>query len=109
MNIEITKEDIVSIGHTGYNENGCAAIICSHEKSNIEYILLRNILKCFGEQYKVVSKYERFEDIEDLRTIQDVVYITNLPFETYLSAAMDRDLTALPEYLGGVEITSKRT
>lgn len=105
MNIEITKEDIALIGHIGYNENGCAAIVCSHEQSNIEYILLRSILKCFGEQYKVVSFHECFEDIEDLRTIQDVVYITNLPFETYLAV----DNKALPEYLGGVEITSKRT
>ena len=85
MTIEVNKEDIRLIGHTAFNECGNTAILCSIENSNVEYILLRNILKCFGEEYKIIDTYEDFEDPEDLRTVTDRVYITNLPFDVYLS------------------------
>ena len=85
MTIEVNKEDICLIGHTAFNESGNTAIVCSIENNRVEYILLRNILKCFGEEYKIIDTYEDFEDPEDLRTVTDRVYITNLPFDIYLS------------------------
>ena len=53
MNIEVKKEDIKKIGNTKYNEGGFLAIVCDGDTSNIEEILLRTILKCFGDEYKV--------------------------------------------------------
>ena len=52
MNIEVKKEDIKKIGNTKYNEGGFLAIVCDGDTSNIEEILLRTILKCFGDEYK---------------------------------------------------------
>ena len=82
MKIEVEKKDIMCIGHTFYNENGNLAVICSTETSGIEYILLRNILKCFGEKYKIVAEYDT--DSEDIE-YSDIVYETNLPYSIYLS------------------------
>ena len=56
MNIEVVKEDIKRIGHTCYNEGGFLAIVCDGDTSNIEEILLRSILKCFGDEYKVIRE-----------------------------------------------------
>ena len=85
MVVEVQKEDIKLIGHTVYNCNGNTAIICFTTYNHREYILLRNILKCFGDEYRIIESYERFENPNDLRTVTDRVYITNLPFETYIS------------------------
>lgn len=89
MNIEVRKEDICMIGHTGYNEDGNTAIICYTEKAKIEYVLLRSILKCFGDEYKIIDTYERFKDDRDLRTATDRVFITNLPFDIYMTTSAD--------------------
>ena len=80
MNLQIIKEDIKRIGHTTYNENGNTAFICNGDTSNIEAILLRNILKDFGDEYKIVSEkdYEGNDEFE-------IVFYTNLPFELYSS------------------------
>jgi len=56
MNIEVQKEDINRIGNTSFcGDDGNLCIISNSDVSNIEYILLRNILKCFGD-YKIVSE-----------------------------------------------------
>lgn len=77
MNVEVIKEDIKRIGHTTYSEDGNTAIICDGDSYNLEAILLRNILKCFGEEYKILSETDYGED--------DILIITNLPFETYMA------------------------
>ena len=59
MNVEVIKEDIKRIGHTTYSEDGNTAIIC------------------FGEEYKILSETDYGED--------DILIITNLPFETYMA------------------------
>ena len=55
MNIQVEKEDIRKIGNVWSNEDGFLAIICNGDTANIEEILLRNVLKCFGEEYHIVS------------------------------------------------------
>ena len=77
MNVQVERKDIDNIGHTCYDENGYLAILCSAETCDIEYILLRSILQCFGEDYKIVA-----ENCEGLRA--SVRYITNLPHSIYL-------------------------
>lgn len=73
--IEVDKSDIMNIGHTAFNENGNLSIICKLEKSNFEKSLLRNILKCFGEQYKIVNTRD-FDGYNQ----DDIVFETNLPY-----------------------------
>jgi hypothetical protein len=47
----------------------------------IEYIFLRNILKLFGQQYRIVSEDEYFDEKEGL-----VIHLTtNLPWEMYMA------------------------
>lgn len=75
MNVEVRKEDIENIGHTVFKgDDGNLIIICSVNSANIEQILLRTILKCFGDEYMVVSEYDVDEDI---------AFITNLPYSVY--------------------------
>ena len=80
MNLTVEKEDIKKIGHTTYGEGGNTAIICGIDTANIEEILLRNILKCFGNEYEIVSSEDYNGYGED-----DILFLTNLPFETYMS------------------------
>lgn len=84
MNIQVEKEDINKIGYTGYKENGFLAIICNGDTANIEEILLRNVLKCFGEEYHIVSSKDfiwQDDDYDDWDF--DIEFITNLPYEKY--------------------------
>ena len=84
MNIQVEKEDINKIGYTGYKENGFLAIICNGDTANIEEILLRSILKCFGDEYKII-KTEVFiwKNEEGEEEVFDILYITNLPYELF--------------------------
>ena len=83
MNIEVTKEDIKKIGNTKYNEGGFLAIICNGDTSNIEEILLRSILKCFGDDYKVIKAEDFIWKNEEGEEVYDILYITNLPYELF--------------------------
>ena len=83
MNIEVTKEDISRIGHTKYNEDGFLAIICDGDTSNIEAILLRSILKCFGDEYKVIKSEDYMWANDEGEEEYDILYVTNLPYEIF--------------------------
>lgn len=83
MNLNVKKEDIKKIGHTCYNENGSLAIICDGETSNIEAILLRSILKCFGDEYKVIKSEDHIWGDINGEEIYDILFVTNLPYEMY--------------------------
>ena len=84
MTIEVEKEDIRKIGNVWSNENGFLAIICDGETANIEEILLRSILKCFGEEYHIVSAEDYIWEEDDHDEWDfDIEFITNLPYEKY--------------------------
>ena len=83
MNIEVTKEDIKKIGHTCYNEGGFLAIVSDGNTSNIEEILLRSILKCFGDEYKVVKAEDDMWETFKGEEVYDILFITNLPYEIF--------------------------
>ena len=82
MNIQVEKEDIRFIGNTQFNVNGNTAFVCDTSTCGIERILLRNILKCFGEDMTIIDSEDDWND--DCTKIESITYITNLPFETYL-------------------------
>ena len=83
MNIEVTEEDIKKIGNTKYNEGGFLAIVCDGDTSNTEEILLRSILKYFGDEYKVIKAEEDIWETFNGEEVYDILFITNLPYEIY--------------------------
>ena len=83
MNIVVVKEDIKRIGHTCYNEGGYLAIMCDGDTSNIEEILLRSILKCFGDDYKVIKTEDYIWENDEGEVVYEILYVTNLPYELF--------------------------
>lgn len=83
MNVQVEKNDITRIGNTAFNQNGNLAIVCNGETSNIERILLRSILKCFGEQYKVISSEDNIWVNVKGEEVYDILFTTNLPYELF--------------------------
>lgn len=69
------KEDIHRIGHTIYEENGNAVFLCNLYTANIEAIVLRNVLKLWGD-YEITSEEDWF-GAEDM--ITDIKITTNIP------------------------------
>lgn len=72
MNLEVFKEDLNKIGHTQYQEDGNVCIVCQIQTAHLEEILLRKVLKCFGE-YQITDT----EDFDD----DEVKFKTNLPWK----------------------------
>ena len=79
MNVQVEKSDIMKVGHTLYDHEGYLAIVCDVKTCNIEEILLRTILKCFGDDYKIVDEFDTGTMDENGNT-PDVTYVTNLPY-----------------------------
>ena len=76
MTLEVIKSDITRIGHTCHSKDGFLEIFCNPDTANLEEILLRNILKCFGEEYKIV-------DTEDADYMDSISFLTNLPYDLF--------------------------
>ncbi len=72
--MNVYKSDLEKIGNTQYPENGLLTIICDLETVNIEEILLREILKEYGD-YKITSS----EDFEWENGDLNIIVYTNLP------------------------------
>ena len=83
MNIEVTKKDIKKIGYACYNEGGFLAIMCDGDTCNIEEILLKSILKCFGDDYKVIKTEDYIWENDEGEVVCEILYITNLPYELF--------------------------
>ena len=83
MKIGVTKEDIKKIGHTCYNEDGFLAIECDGDTCNIEEILLRSILNCFGDDCKVIKTEDYIWENDEGEVVYEILYVTNLPYEIY--------------------------
>ncbi len=85
MTIEVEKEDIRKIGNTWCDEDGFLTIICDCKTANIEEILLRNVLKCFGEEYHIVRSEDFIwqDDEGDGDDVYEIEFITNLPIEKF--------------------------
>lgn len=76
MTLEVIKSDITRIGHTCHSKDGFLEIFCNPDTANLEEILLRNILKCFGEGYKIVVT-------EDADYMDSISFLTNLPYDLF--------------------------
>lgn len=83
MNLDVQKEDIKKIGFAWYNEGGFLAIMCDGDTCNIEEILLRSILKCFSDDYKVIKTEDYIWEKDEGEVVCEILYITNLPYELF--------------------------
>lgn len=72
--LTVCQEDLKSVGNTFYVEKGCLSVICDLHTAHIEEILLREILKCFGE-FEITGA----EDFEWTTGVLDIKLTTNLP------------------------------
>ena len=84
MNIQVEKKDISRVGHTSMDVQGYLVALCSEETAGIDYIILRNVLKCFGEDYEIVAEYK--DELE-----HDVAYATNLPWSLYEETVFEKE------------------
>ena len=83
MNLDVQKEDIKKIGYAWYNGGGFLEIMCGGDTCNIEEILLRSILKCFGDDYKVIKTEDYIWEDSKGEEVYDILFITNLPYEIF--------------------------
>ena len=79
--VEVYKEDIISIGYDAANVNGNLVISCSPHTAHIEFMLLRGVLKCYGEQYVVLD----IKALPDGNGSFDLCFVTNLPYSSFES------------------------
>lgn len=90
MYLELIKSDIHRIGGAAYHNDEGNCVIVFYEDDvayQIEYIFLRNILKLFGQQYRITSEDEYFDEKEGL-----VIHLTtNLPWEIFMAENIKRN------------------
>lgn len=83
MTLDLEKKDLDRIGNTKFSQDGFLCIICNGETVNIELILLRNILKLFGD-YEILEENDFAWSDEDAENFKfDHEIITNMPIEIY--------------------------
>ena len=84
MYLQLLKSDIHCIGDTIYpnDEGNCVFVFDGDlDAFGIKRIFLRNILKLFGEQYRVISEDEYVDEGEGL----SIHLTTNLPWDIYMA------------------------
>jgi hypothetical protein len=80
-NVVVEFDDILNIGHTACQENGKLVILCDVRTTNIEHILLRNILSIKG--YSIVSVDDFVWDNGEV----DVQFTTDMDWSEYQQIA----------------------
>ena len=79
----VKKGDLFMIGYSAYEgTNNCLNIICRSENANIEKILLRSILSCWGDFHIVKEEDYPWTDPE---IVTDILYVTDLPYDLYIN------------------------
>ena len=86
VDVEVMKSDGKYIGHSAYEAEGFLTKIADSETCLLESILLRNILKCYGEQYQILEELDVPKDVEDADPWDtDLEFVTNLPWDVYMN------------------------
>ena len=89
MNFELFKSDIHRIGGAAYHNDEGNCVIVFYEDDvayQIEYIFLRNSLKLFGQQYRITTEDEYFNEKNEY----SMHLTTNLPWEMFMAEEIKR-------------------
>ena len=91
MELDLRKSDIHGFGHTAFQEDGFLVIAydVNDDAYNIGMILLRNVLKLFGDECGITKTEEWFED-DDFQN-GDIWVYTNLPWDVFMSIPIPTD------------------
>lgn len=83
MELELYKEDIMKLGNAIFPMKGKVVIeiFSCDDTIWITEILLRNILKLFGEDYKVLCYEEITPEDDGKVNIASTFFVTNLPWK----------------------------
>ena len=78
--VEVQADDIRKIGGTiCEGDNGYTHFLCDTATANIEEILLRSILKCFGDDYRILAAEDFYWDDDEIQ----IELKTNFPWSLY--------------------------
>lgn len=78
MKMQVNKSDILRIGHTAFKYEGNVSFYCYSITADIEEMLLRNILKCFGD-YRITGRIDYLRG----KGCDEYQLETDLPWEVY--------------------------
>ena len=88
--MNVYKEDLLAIAHTYFCEDGNLVCVCRYDELGLQQIILREILKCFGN-YSIVKIFDtdnaRNKKWYQKTKITDTEYVTNLPYHLFESVA----------------------
>lgn len=98
MDIVVKQEDLKVI-YSGYEGN--FQMSCSVETSVVMKIFLRSVLKCFGDEYKI---------IKEKRKSDEIIFFTNLPSEKLktLDSNIEIKVNFVMEEIGDIFIEQER-
>ena len=83
MFLEVEKEDLLYIGDSTYQSDDGNCVFVFYDAFDISRILLRNLLKMMGNQYRILEE-EEFVDEHNGIIIH---FFTYLPWDVYMNAA----------------------
>lgn len=78
--VKVQASDILTIGYHAFEKEGNTHFLTVFETVATDRIILRSILECFGETYKILDVVENDES-------DDAEIITNLPWEKYIETS----------------------
>lgn len=80
--ITVSESDLIDIADVmSTNNDGTVLITFETDNLRIKRIMLRSCLKCFGEQYHIVSEEDEAIPLADGSEYIVVNVTTNLPFD----------------------------
>lgn len=89
MELDLRKSDIHRFGHTTFPDDGNLSIVFDGDLVyGISIILLRNILKVFGLNYRIVEEVDWWSD-ENADWPDEICVRTNLPWDVFISAEQE--------------------
>lgn len=91
MELELKKSDIYAFGHTMFEENGSLSICfdADDDSFGVSKILLRNVLKLFGDDYKVTEILDWWSEETDDDLPDQIVVRTNLPWDVLMATEQE--------------------
>jgi len=79
--ITVREQDIFDIADgMSTTKDGMVLVSFNEDQFRLKRIMLRSVLKCFGEQYHIVSEEDEVVELTDGTELVYINVLTNLPF-----------------------------